>query len=145
MLWGMRRALLLLVLAACPGPQQPQQSTRDVDHDGVPDVADKCAYQPGPEANSGCPESKSTIDVQASGAAPSPTTPTGPAADRDGDGVGDATDACPDDPEDRDGFDDEDGCPDPDNDQDGILDVADKCPNEAEVKDGQTDDDGCPP
>jgi hypothetical protein len=49
--------------------------------------------------------------------------------DRDGDGVRDDMDKCPDDPEDFDGFEDEDGCPDPDNDRDGILDVQDKCPN----------------
>jgi len=32
--------------------------------------------------------------------------------------------------EDKDKFEDEDGCPDPDNDKDGILDEKDKCPNE---------------
>ncbi|MCA9521128.1 MAG: OmpA family protein, partial [Myxococcales bacterium] len=38
------------------------------------------------------------------------------------------SDKCPNDPEDKDGFEDEDGCPDPDNDKDGICDpwVADK-------------------
>jgi outer membrane protein OmpA-like peptidoglycan-associated protein len=64
--------------------------------------------------------------------------------DRDGDGIPDAVDNCPDDPEDKDGFQDEDGCPDPDNDGDGIPDVDDKCPNEAEDKDGFQDADGCP-
>jgi hypothetical protein len=49
--------------------------------------------------------------------------------DRDGDGVPDAVDRCPDEPEDIDGFQDEDGCPDPDNDQDGVPDVSDACPN----------------
>ena len=47
-------------------------------------------------------------------------------------------------PEDKDGFQDEDGCPDPDNDGDGIPDAADKCPNEPEDKDGFQDEDGCP-
>jgi OOP family OmpA-OmpF porin len=37
--------------------------------------------------------------------------------DRDGDGLKDDVDQCPDDPEDKDGFEDEDGCPDPDNDR----------------------------
>ena len=46
--------------------------------------------------------------------------------------------------EDKDGFEDEDGCPDRDNDQDGFRDRRDKCPNEAEDKDGFQDDDGCP-
>ena len=44
--------------------------------------------------------------------------------DSDGDGIPDEIDRCPLDPEDKDGFQDEDGCPDPDNDQDGILDVG---------------------
>ena len=65
--------------------------------------------------------------------------------DRDGDGIKDSMDKCPDDPEDRDGFEDEDGCPDPDNGRDGILDRDDKCPNQPEVFNGVTDDDGCPP
>ena len=51
---------------------------------------------------------------------------------------------CPTEPEDKDGFDDEDGCPDLDNDQDGIADKNDKCPNEAEDRDGYQDEDGCP-
>jgi hypothetical protein len=50
---------------------------------------------------------------------------TSSGADRDGDGLGDASDSCPDTPEDRDGFEDADGCPDPDNDRDGILDADD--------------------
>ncbi|MEN9579942.1 MAG: hypothetical protein RJA70_2951, partial [Pseudomonadota bacterium] len=48
------------------------------------------------------------------------------------------------DPEDKDGFEDEDGCPDPDNDKDRILDVKDKCPNDPEVYNGFEDEDGCP-
>src|SRR6267142_532392 len=64
--------------------------------------------------------------------------------DRDGDGIKDDVDKCPDDPEDFDDFEDEDGCPDPDNDRDGIPDVDDKCPNEPETKNGFQDDDGCP-
>ncbi len=64
--------------------------------------------------------------------------------DRDGDGLKDDVDKCPDDPEDFDGFEDEDGCPDPDNDRDGILDEDDKCPLIPEDKDGFQDEDGCP-
>jgi outer membrane protein OmpA-like peptidoglycan-associated protein len=64
--------------------------------------------------------------------------------DTDGDGIPDKIDHCPSEPEDKDGFQDQDGCPDPDNDQDGILDSADKCPNEPEDKDGFQDEDGCP-
>jgi outer membrane protein OmpA-like peptidoglycan-associated protein len=64
--------------------------------------------------------------------------------DRDGDGIKDDVDKCPDEPEDRDDFEDEDGCPDPDNDRDGIPDVDDKCPNEPENYNGFEDEDGCP-
>ncbi len=64
--------------------------------------------------------------------------------DADMDGILDENDACPNDPEDKDGFQDEDGCPDSDNDADGIADAADRCPNDAEDKDGFQDEDGCP-
>ncbi len=64
--------------------------------------------------------------------------------DADHDGVYDADDRCPDQPEDRDGYKDDDGCPDPDNDGDGIPDVVDKCPNDPEDFDQFEDTDGCP-
>ena len=64
--------------------------------------------------------------------------------DRDHDGIPDNVDACPDQPEDRDGYKDDDGCPDPDNDGDTIPDAQDKCPNQAEDFDSFQDDDGCP-
>jgi outer membrane protein OmpA-like peptidoglycan-associated protein len=64
--------------------------------------------------------------------------------DRDGDGIPDDDDACPDDAEDKDGFEDSDGCPDLDNDGDGILDVDDTCPLVKEDYDGDRDEDGCP-
>ena len=56
----------------------------------------------------------------------------------------DESDECPLEAEDRDGFEDDDGCPDPDNDQDSILDGADQCPNEAESPNNYRDEDGCP-
>jgi outer membrane protein OmpA-like peptidoglycan-associated protein len=64
--------------------------------------------------------------------------------DKDGDGITNENDLCPDAPEDKDGFEDDDGCPDPDNDKDRILDKYDKCPNEPETYNGIDDDDGCP-
>jgi OOP family OmpA-OmpF porin len=64
--------------------------------------------------------------------------------DRDHDGVYDVDDKCPDQPEDRDGFQDGDGCPELDNDNDGIPDAQDKCPNDAEDLDQFQDEDGCP-
>jgi OOP family OmpA-OmpF porin len=80
-------------------------------------------------------------------ARPSPTPPPvdePKVADRDADGVTDDQDAAPDEPEDKDGFEDQDGAPDPDNDSDGVADESDKAPNDAEDKDGFQDDDGAP-
>ena len=68
----------------------------------------------------------------------------GSSGDRDGDGIKDSKDGCPDQPEDLDGFQDEDGCPDLDNDGDGIPDYLDKSPNAAEDMDGYEDADGIP-
>jgi len=66
------------------------------------------------------------------------------AKDTDKDRVADKADACPEAPEDRDGFEDQDGCPDPDNDADGVLDENDQCPEELETANGFEDEDGCP-
>jgi outer membrane protein OmpA-like peptidoglycan-associated protein len=77
--------------------------------------------------------------------APQPAGVAAPGrGDRDGDRVPNTVDACPDEAEDRDGHQDEDGCPDRDNDGDSIADGADRCANEAEDRDGFQDDDGCP-
>ncbi|MFT3921231.1 MAG: OmpA family protein [Myxococcales bacterium] len=73
-----------------------------------------------------------------------PPPPEPAVNDRDGDGIPDETDKCIDTPEDKDGFEDEDGCPEPDNDLDGIFDTEDGCPNIPEDKDGFEDADGCP-
>jgi hypothetical protein len=67
-----------------------------------------------------------------------------PGEDSDHDGIPDSSDRCPTMAEDKDGFEDDDGCPDPDNDGDGIPDAQDKCPNAPEDKDGFEDSDGCP-
>ena len=67
------------------------------------------------------------------------------ADDRDGDGYRDPEDACPDDPENFNGFEDEDGCPDdPDTDGDGVSDSKDSCVLDPEDPDQYLDDDGCP-
>ena len=63
--------------------------------------------------------------------------------DRDGDGIADKRDQCPDEPEDDDDF-QTDGCPDLDNDGDNFDDVEDECPNDPEDEDGFEDQDGCP-
>lgn len=65
-------------------------------------------------------------------------------ADGDRDGVRDRDDLCPTLAEDRDGFQDEDGCPDYDNDQDGVPDVRDEAPDAPEDYDGFEDADGVP-
>ena len=57
--------------------------------------------------------------------------------DKDADGVADDLDACPEIPEDKDGFEDTDGCPEIDNDEDGVIDREDACPN---VKGARTTD-----
>lgn len=68
----------------------------------------------------------------------------GPPADKDGDGLADNVDKCPDRAEDSDNFEDGDGCPDIDNDGDRVLDIADKCADGLENLNGYADDDGCP-
>ncbi|MBE2248825.1 MAG: OmpA family protein [Myxococcus sp.] len=64
--------------------------------------------------------------------------------DQDGDGIPDTADGCPNEPEDKDGVEDEDGCPEfeqiIDSDHDGVPDTADGCP---EVP-GPAGLDGCP-
>jgi OmpA-OmpF porin, OOP family len=64
--------------------------------------------------------------------------------DDDRDGIQDDNDQCPSVAEDKDGYEDSDGCPDGDNDLDTIPDSADKCPSQAEDQDGFDDADGCP-
>jgi outer membrane protein OmpA-like peptidoglycan-associated protein len=82
------------------------------------------------------------------------------AADSDDDGIPNKFDECKKEAEDKDGFQDNDGCPDPDNDADGVCDPfvmeqgvagkypgckgSDKCVEVAEDKDGFEDGDGCP-
>jgi outer membrane protein OmpA-like peptidoglycan-associated protein len=71
-------------------------------------------------------------------------TPT--SHDRDGDGVADDEDACPDIAEDRDADRDSDGCPEEplDSDMDGVPDSEDLCPAAKETINGIDDNDGCP-
>jgi outer membrane protein OmpA-like peptidoglycan-associated protein len=82
------------------------------------------------------------------------------ALDSDDDGIPNKFDECKNESEDKDGFQDNDGCPDPDNDADGVCDPwvaekgqsgkyaackgSDKCVEVAEDKDGFEDNDGCP-
>nr|WP_244226908.1 OmpA family protein [Corallococcus aberystwythensis] len=115
----------------------------DDDTDGIPDVSDTCPTEPetknGSRDEDGCPDTVPETKPATEGSPPSLAP-----VDTDGDGIPDAEDRCATVAEDPDGFEDEDGCPDPDNDQDGIPDAADQCPLEAEVINGAKDDDGCP-
>lgn len=79
-------------------------------------------------------------------APPALSAPAAPATpeDSDRDGIPDEEDRCPISAEDKDQFEDDDGCPDPDNDEDGISDAQDRCPLEAETQNGHEDEDGCP-
>ena len=97
---------------------------KDSDNDGVLDIDDACPEIRGLRKHKGCPP-----------------------PDKDGDGFLDDEDKCPEKPEDFDGYQDNDGCPeeeDADSDNDGILDRDDRCPTDPEDKDGFKDDDGCP-
>ena len=67
--------------------------------------------------------------------------------DPDGDRITGEADLCPDVKEDRDLFEDHDGCPELDNDGDGINDLDEldrRCINKPEDMDGFEDEDGCP-
>jgi outer membrane protein OmpA-like peptidoglycan-associated protein len=64
--------------------------------------------------------------------------------DSDFDGITDSFDKCPLDPEDFDGMEDDDGCPEEDSDADGLSDLRDRCPRDPEDFDGFEDEDGCP-
>ena len=64
--------------------------------------------------------------------------------DPDGDGLLDSVDKCDGEAEDKDLFEDDDGCPDLDNDGDKVVDTQDRCPLDPEDVDGFQDLDGCP-
>jgi hypothetical protein len=66
------------------------------------------------------------------------------AHDRDADGVPDDVDECPDLPEDKDGIQDRDGCPEDDADGDGVLDPQDACPLVPGVSSDDPHTSGCP-
>lgn len=92
----------------------------DRDGDGVPDLQDKCPEVPGPASNYGCPITEAVACVPAAvkkvedlplpeevAAPPLVISLAAPLPDRDGDGVPDAQDNCPDQP----GPADNQGCP----------------------------------
>ncbi len=98
------------------------QHGEDSDGDGIPDDIDACPMEKGSKDNDGCPK----------------------LADRDGDGIPDIYDKCPDQPEDKDGVDDGDGCPETDADADGIPDTEDACPKQPGPRNSDPKKNGCP-
>ena len=64
--------------------------------------------------------------------------------DSDGDGIVDEADRCPTKPEDFDGHEDDDGCPDLDNDRDGVVDALDACPDTPGDPHEDPTKNGCP-
>ncbi len=135
-----------------PPPEPPPREKRivhiektDKDGDGIPDLDDACPDLPGKREFSGCPDGDGDGIPDAEDACPKEAGPKESqgcpvSKDTDGDGIPDDIDRCPLDPEDKDGFQDEDGCPDPDNDGDGVVDKVDSCPNES----GPIENHGCP-
>ncbi len=117
----------------------------DADHDGVPDLEDRCPEVAGRPELGGCPDGDGDgladlEDACPAQAGPRETNGCPVAKDSDGDGLPDDIDRCPLDPEDADGFQDDDGCPDPDDDGDGIVDKIDACP----ATPGPIENRGCP-
>jgi OmpA-OmpF porin, OOP family len=118
----------------------------DRDHDGLPDLEDRCPEAAGRRELSGCPDADDDGVADAEDACPKDPGPASArgcpvvAKDSDRDEIPDDIDRCPLDPEDKDGFQDEDGCPDADDDLDGIVDRVDACPNDP----GPLERRGCP-
>ena len=97
------------------------------------------------EENAHAALAESPVDRCTEHAAPPPPWWSSPDdKDTDGDHILDSKDQCILEPEDIDGYQDADGCPEPDNDNDGIPDALDKCPMKPEDMDGFQDADGCP-
>jgi uncharacterized repeat protein (TIGR01451 family)/MYXO-CTERM domain-containing protein len=106
----------------------------------------------------GTPDLRGFVMVTAAGPDRSPAPAPGPEEDidlderrpegwdidHDEDGLTGGDDRCPFDPEDHDGWEDDDGCPDLDDDSDGIPDDDDECPSKPETRNGVDDEDGCP-
>jgi len=102
--------------SGCPAPV-----VVDTDKDGIPDATDACPTDPEdglpPNPTDGCPNKDPDGDGIPVPDDKCPTekgvAPDGcPVKDQDGDGIPDNVDKCPDKPETKNGYEDEDGCPD---------------------------------
>jgi outer membrane protein OmpA-like peptidoglycan-associated protein len=128
-----------------PKKRVVQIEKTDKDRDGVADLDDRCPEVPGKPELAGCPDTDGDGILDGDDACPREPGPKETqgcpvAKDTDLDGIPDDIDRCGLDPEDKDGFQDEDGCPDADNDGDGVVDKADACPMEP----GAVETRGCP-
>jgi len=96
-----------------PGVAPTGCPVRDADADGVPDAQDECRETPG-VAPTGCPDrdKDGVLDRDDKCLEVPGVAPDGCPADSDGDGFIDSVDKCPNEPENKNGFEDEDGCPD---------------------------------
>lgn len=142
----------LLLFAAAIGCSSPQSSKTDDAPKETPKDEPECFAGCMINSSGGCTTEGNVMDWSGSQMETIECDPrccqrgaqVGGSADLDGDGIPDDSDQCPDQPEDFDGFQDEDGCPDPDNDGDQIPDESDLCPLDPEDYDGFQDADGCP-
>ena len=98
----------LTELGGCPD--------KDDDGDGVLNLQDKCPAQAGVKELAGCPDKDDDGDGVLNLQDKCPTEPgvaeLAGCPDKDGDGIADAQDKCVDKPETKNGFQDDDGCPD---------------------------------
>lgn len=116
---------------------------RAQDHLSIARENAQAAYDLSPPAK--CSKRGFIVEAPPPPAPPPPPPPPAKPGDADGDGLTDDIDKCPNKPENYQGFEDQDGCPDdPDSDGDGIADSRDDCELLAEDKDGYLDADGCP-
>lgn len=95
------------------GPAPTGCPDGDKDSDGVPDSKDQCLDKAG-SAPTGCPDGDgdAVLDRDDHCPAVAGDAPDGCPADADGDGVLGKEDRCPDQAENKNGFEDADGCPD---------------------------------
>lgn len=105
------------VCPMAPGVAPDGCPPKDLDDDGIYDQNDRCPCEPG-EAPSGCPTGLDTDndgfpdEVDECPTEPGIAPKGCPVRDADNDGLPDEIDKCPMKPENRNGYQDDDGCPD---------------------------------
>ena len=135
----------------------PRAAARDRDHDGIPDVDDRCPDVPGLKTGDpsalGCPAPPRDADrdgiCDSDDACPdlpglrTHDVMTHGCPDADRDGIPDPLDACPKVAGDRSVLPRYNGCP-ADADGDGVLDLQDACPDDPGVPSADPSTNGCP-